>query len=1138
MTQEMYEGKYDISNLTPIHTIQSRWFQEWFKSEGLPFRSFEQFQLVFEALEAADKNGEKQGNAILLYGIGLRIFSHFRKLGFMLPKNLTNAKILKWLPIKPEASSLTSPMPSMNWSIQELYAYLTQLHEVGGQKMASYFPVILAATEERLKDPQQRELFMQILSSNIWSMDLWVSAMLNEPNFSFKEGANFPNLKATLLEMAKEHNPLVVYSAFRLVEAYAHNQMQLNIFKLEMKYSIEQIKPTMYLKAEMYAAFFQKNGLEFEKYQSLMEVMFPDAQVERKFIGHLLEEEFLKRVQGHGDVEKANRWLRVFLIRQGAKEEEMREVLGLDAQQKTRFDRIWDEKGRESESVLKKLKSNEPIPQDDESLEAAVEIIKANAKKKLWHYDPSEYENLRSHIQGILLADSEINRNLAISNFERFIQEDNTFVRKYLGRAIFFRESLAADYAFDNLLILSEYFRKQLLAQLPLLEKISEMFYELQLLLEASEDGSLGFSERIRLLTFTTHIFDSLRGILHRRGQNMTVFITQHIGTSATEAGVLSQYALSDKKSATSEVPPEEMKSINEIYDALYKRYLEPPSSESEYFWRILKRLNELLVNPQEKAAFEEMMVEKNWKVFALLNYPVPIFDLKYGEFENIRKTLLELVLSDNLRVIGNVFNLFPNYLDKIAKDVPSHRTDLFLEMKESAQSFFDQLLVHLLVHRGFNDDFAISIGLMLSNTQQSLDPGSRADQIFRQGLEELILAGENSEKLAQASQKADIQKAVRWTKAVMAQAFVNITDSRKDQMSGIKSEEPGKTRFHRILEEFLSDPDHRQRYDEAMQRLQKRSEVREQSNPLITYVLAERKPSRSETRQFIQELQARGVEPVIHHWRRVFESMTSSKEALAGELLAVESLQAPDILGADRQIVDLKKELEGKGIQFSQGNATDVVLLLSELPQKEPIVSILKSELALNVLGILLPGAELGATSPAALEIIRQKAVTLEREVNAIVSSEPLEGQGKRFRLIVPQTQAQASRAVRDASRILYEQRGQGEGRQSVSIVQDRLVYVFPRQMHLEPYAEYVRAGASVEHVLNSSDEALLGKQFLLLKGATDISQETFAGLNSVFLPRGDQQYFFDDQRIPSEILMALKTHEAEIERHLATAA
>lgn len=275
-----------------------------------------------------------------------------------------------------------------------------------------------------------------------------------------------------------------------------------------------------------------------------------------------------------------------------------------------------------------------------------------------------------------------------------------------------------------------------------------------------------------------------------------------------------------------------------------------------------------------------------------------------------------------------------------------------------------------------------------------------------------------------------------------------------------------------------------------------------------------------------------------MNHWRRIFESMISSKEVLAGELLAVESRQAPDILGVDRQIVDFKKELEMRGIQFSQGNAADVVLLLSELPRKEPIVSILKSEPALNMLGILLPGAELGATSPAALEILRQKAVTLEHEVNAIISSEPFERQGKRFRLIVPRTQAQASRAVRDASRILYEQRGQGEGRQPVSAIQDRLVYVFPRQMHLDPYAEYVKSGAWVEHALNPSDEALLGKQFLLLKGAADISQETFAGLNSVFLPRGDQQYFFDDQRIPSEILMALKAHEAEIVRHLATAA
>ena len=96
---------------------------------------------------------------------------------------------------------------------------------------------------------------------------------------------------------------------------------------------------------------------------------------------------------------------------------------------------------------------------------------------------------------------------------------------------------------------------------------------------------------------------------------------------------------------------------------------------------------------------------------------------------------------------------------------------------------------------------------------------------------------------------------------------------------------------------------------------------------------------------------------------------------------------------------------------------------------------------------------------------------------------------------------------------------------------MRNRLVYVYASGLDSE-LVETVRSnGTALEHALGASTGNLFAKQYVLLKGAAELSQKTALSVGQAFVSRGQGRYFFDDSRVSSEIFAALKLAEAEME-------
>ncbi|MFA6600209.1 MAG: hypothetical protein WCU74_04225, partial [Candidatus Omnitrophota bacterium] len=212
-----------------------------------------------------------------------------------------------------------------------------------------------------------------------------------------------------------------------------------------------------------------------------------------------------------------------------------------------------------------------------------------------------------------------------------------------------------------------------------------------------------------------------------------------------------------------------------------------------------------------------------------------------------------------------------------------------------------------------------------------------------------------------------------------------------------------------------------------------------------------------------------------------------------------------------------LFSNLERDGLRLHDQGGSDVVEVTDSLPDENHLISILRSERAMNFVVILKEGVG----NPSAVSAI-------EDNVNRALGAQ---GERKRFRLVPAGESFSLMKALNKARQFLTELHGKGE----TALWSDRVVYVLPES--LEDRRPFVLK-RTIRHSIPSADPARLGKEWLLLKSASEISQDSISPALKAFLQGKDNHLTFNDQAIPSAWLAHFAQAEAEIAALFAAAA
>jgi len=557
------------------------------------------------------------------------------------------------------------------------------------------------------------------------------------------------------------------------------------------------------------------------------------------------------------------------------------------------------------------------------------------------------------------------------------------------------------------------------------------------------------------------------------------------------------------------------------------------------------RELEKLLENADGYSQFTQAIENRHlWPLQSLSDNLLKELPRTALDFQNIRDTFLRMFFSENPLLSRESFSVFSYYWIMLREKSPRKASEI--------ANFIEGVFYSFLNKHGFDTEkYYLSFEAMLEDPLASQhDPNyykrpanfievvrfvtNAAERVFWQGLKE------------GKKEKVEYQKFVQLLNSIAAR-MANL--KQRDRMLKIDSQ--GKNFFERILDEG----DNRKRYEEIMSKAPeqptKRAEVRtalgvrhpeatkspkddtkrmtgERSLRMtLTYILAGRVPPemvRNELRTMIERSGVAGLEIGL---RNLWSSILQDKEAFASQWSAVSALETGDLSGLEERIFRLREELKALQLEFQPNVPADVAMVLSEKPEANLFVSILKSEPAMSLVAIWNPEKE--------PETARVEARVTEEEVNRFVGGEPA-----RFKILVPQNEREAERMIRDASRVLYKMRGKTSGVSSVASIQSRLVYIYPSVAaeQVEKAVEWVPDATLVRHSVAREGANAFGKKFVLLKGAAEISQDISSQLMRLFQEEKKSRYFFDDSRVSSEWLALLASLEADLQNLIAQSA
>lgn len=718
----------------------------------------------------------------------------------------------------------------------------------------------------------------------------------------------------------------------------------------------------------------------------------------------------------------------------------------------------------------------------EETPAAAVDIANAHAPIRLWQMTGLEESVLKKLIRDLLKAPDEEQRMISFKRLGAYTNLRNSLSRKFHLGILFIEEALLGSYGFEAIRESNREMMKRLI-----LKDLSQCFNYLQLTTEFLNSPAS---------------FD--RKVFAARGAFMLFF-----------------YGLSRVTDS---------KMLDKISQIKNSKIIWYAGRDIDAVFVNAERLEDLLQRPEGYGKFAEAIHARHfWLLGGLTDSLLKNPGRSLLDFPKIKEAFARMIHSQDAVLSFGAFDHLAGYWTRL-KEMNSKNM-------KPVKDFMDANLADMIRQHGFQvDNYRGMVSSILFGNDGFFEVVVKtAEEVFREGLEKRDI------------QKLPYQRIIRLISSTAA--MLDKTAGERDRI--LKVDKQGRNLFDRILDEGSN----REKYDEIMKVPEVRSELRTEVKALeiaalearesgfasvlkntAAYLFADEVPPRSEIRRLIETINHFGLEKVKRAFEQWFRAMTHDPALFAAEVLRVESLSAFEAQAFEEALDRGQKKLRTLGLQFDQKTAADLVFILDRKPDINLLVSLLKSEPALNLLVVRLPEEGFEGTNSRLLRKTADEAGRLEGRVHQLVSSDT---KGGRFEIVVPANERKALRLLQEAAVTLFNLRPPGKSAPSVKTLQDRMVYIYPRGLrNLTRYKDSFLPGTqSVEHRLASKDQNLYGKEYLLLKGAAEISQDTLSALMKALF-HGDRHYSFDDSKASTEILLALAQMKTEFERKVAASA
>lgn len=215
------------------------------------------------------------------------------------------------------------------------------------------------------------------------------------------------------------------------------------------------------------------------------------------------------------------------------------------------------------------------------------------------------------------------------------------------------------------------------------------------------------------------------------------------------------------------------------------------------------------------------------------------------------------------------------------------------------------------------------------------------------------------------------------------------------------------------------------------------------------------------------------------------------------------------------------EENLRQQGLIAEVHPNADAVRIFKELPDTDALIAVMRRQTNFNLLGIWVGGSQVSADS-------------MERQVNKALGS----GDKPRFKLITADSENRLKQAISKAPSIM----AQLKNRRDQTAIAKRITFIYEDgSVNESLFAEF----KSLRHSLRSKDQNRFGKEYFLYQSAGEISEETLSRLPAFLTGEGAedaqsryQRYFFNDQKIPSEMIGALLVMRNLIAKQFAAAA
>jgi hypothetical protein len=275
-------------------------------------------------------------------------------------------------------------------------------------------------------------------------------------------------------------------------------------------------------------------------------------------------------------------------------------------------------------------------------------------------------------------------------------------------------------------------------------------------------------------------------------------------------------------------------------------------------------------------------------------------------------------------------------------------------------------------------------------------------------------------------------------------------------------------------------------------------------------------RPPRGALTNLLNTIRRFGMEPV----RAAFDfaaTRIAVEPAYAAEIYTTTIPQLDDsaILTADDR---LHSSLQAEGLRLHDEASSDVVHVVTGTLNEQNIVSILRSEQAMNLSVIWRIGQEM----------VSADHQEIEDRINRAIGTT---GAKKRFRLIVSLASSSLAKALNETSQFLTELHGKGTS----SGWADRVVYVLPDEVKAQRTLALKKV---IRHGIDPADPNALGKEWFLLKRAEEESIGSPSPELEAFISGKGNDLRFDDKAIPSSWLAHFVQRDAEIAAVFAKAA